>query len=80
MGANRYLSIQLKSFPVWYQIDSGWWGTTYMVTGAGIMVVVGLQGDDEVFYLGANGGKTVFIYIASIPPDLGSNRWLMVEF
>ena len=50
MGANGYLNIQLQSRPLWYQIDGGWWGAIYMVTGAGIMVVVGLQGDDEGCY------------------------------
>ena len=50
IGANRYLSIKLQSRPFWYEIDGGWLSAIYMVGGAGIIVVVGLQGDDEVFY------------------------------
>ena len=46
------------------------------------MVVVGLQGDDEGYYQmesRANGGKRIFRYTASILPDLGLDKWLIVE-
>ena len=49
-GAKGYLDIQPQLCLFWYNIDGWWWGATNMVTGAGIMVVVGLQGDDEVSY------------------------------
>ena len=51
-----------------------------MVTGAGIMVVVGVQVNKEVPYYGGSGGKRIDACIASTLPDWGSNRWLVVEF
>ena len=50
---------------------------TYMV--AGEAVIVGLQGDDEGYYQGADGGKRTIIYIASILYDQVTIRWSMVE-
>ena len=44
------------------------------------MVVVGVQGDKEVFYSGGNAGKSIDVYIASTLPDWGSYRWMVVEF
>ena len=37
--------------------------------GGGILAAARLQGDNEGCYLGADGGKRLFIYIASILPD-----------
>ena len=40
IGAKGYLSIQLQSRPIWYQIDSGWWSAIYTVAGGGILMVM----------------------------------------
>ena len=42
--------------------------------------MVGVQGDEEVFYSRGNAGKRIDVYIASTLRDWGSYRWLVVEF
>ena len=52
----------------------------YASSGGGIVVVVGVQGDEEVFYSRGNAGKRIDVCIASTLRDWGSYRWLVVEF
>ena len=42
--------------------------------------MVGVQGDEEVFYSRGNAGKRIDVCIASTLRDWGSYRWLVVEF
>ena len=49
-------------------------------SGGGIVVVVGVQGNEEVFYSRGNAGKRIDVCIASTLRDWGSYRWLVVEF
>ena len=45
-----------------------------------MVVVGGVQGDEEVFYLRGNAGKRIDICMPSILPNLGLNKSLIVEF
>ena len=45
-----------------------------------MVVVGGVQGNEEVFYSRGNAGKRIDVCIASILPNLGLNKSLMVEF
>ena len=45
-----------------------------------MVVVGGVQGDEEVFYLRGNAGKRIDVCMPLILPNLGLNKSLMVEF
>ena len=45
-----------------------------------MVVVGGVQGDEEVSYSRGNAGKRIDVYMPSILSDWGSNGSIMVEF
>ena len=49
-------------------------------SGGAMVVVGGVQGDEEISYSRGNAGKRIDVCMPSILPDWGSNGSIMVEF